>query len=57
MDKSLKYHTLERTSDEAVPALWVEMSFENQKNIICGIAMSLVINGFLVSKQTVLLRR
>ena len=31
------YHILEKTSNEAFQALWIEISFDKNKNIICGI--------------------
>ena len=37
MDESLSYRVLERTSNEAFQVLWAEFSFENKKNVICGI--------------------
>ena len=37
IDESLNYHILEKTSNEAFQALWVEISFDKNKNIICGI--------------------
>jgi len=36
-DNTLDYTVLEKTSSEAFQALWVELHFERQKNIICGI--------------------
>ena len=36
-DESLNYRVLERTSNEAFQVLWAEFSFENKKNVICGI--------------------
>ena len=37
IDESLNYHILEKTSNEAFQALWIEISFDKNKNIICGI--------------------
>ena len=37
IDETLHYTILEKTSNEAFPALWVELSFASKKNIICGI--------------------
>ena len=37
VDNSLNYNVLEKTSHEAFQALWVEISFVNHKNIVCGI--------------------
>ena len=37
IDESLNYRVLERTSNEAFQVLWTEFSFENKKNVICGI--------------------
>ena len=31
------YTSLEKTSNEAFQALWIELSFASKKNIICGI--------------------
>ena len=31
------YRILERISSEAYQALWVELMFENKKNIVCGV--------------------
>ena len=33
----LSYTVLEKISNEAFQALWIEISFVNNKNIICGI--------------------
>ena len=35
--ESLNYTVLEKISDEAFQALWIEISFANNKNIVCGI--------------------
>ena len=35
--ESLQYLILGKTSTEAFQPLWVEISFENKKNVICGI--------------------
>lgn len=32
-----KYSVIERTSNEAFQAMWIEIHFENKKNIVCGI--------------------
>ena len=37
VNQSLNYSVLEKTSNEAFQALWVEMSFVDHKNIVCGI--------------------
>ena len=37
VDQSLNYNVLEKTSNEAFRVLWVEVSFVNHKNIVCGI--------------------
>ena len=35
--ESLNYTVLENVSNEAFQALWIEVSFANNKNIVCGI--------------------
>ena len=37
VDQSINYNVLEKTSNEAFRVLWVEISFVNPKNIVCGI--------------------
>ena len=37
IDSDFKYKVLERTSNEAFQALWVEIHFTNAGNIICGV--------------------
>ena len=37
IDQSLNYRILEKISNEAFQALWAEITFENKKNVICGI--------------------
>ena len=37
IDESLNYHILEKTSNQAFQALWIEISFDKNKDIICGI--------------------
>ena len=37
VDQSITYNVLEKTSNEAFRVLWVEISFVNHKNIVCGI--------------------
>lgn len=37
IDESLNYRILEKISNEAFQALWAEITFENKKNVICGI--------------------
>ncbi|CAB4011272.1 Gag-Pol poly [Paramuricea clavata] len=37
IDETLNYHVLERFSNEAFQAVWIQISFEKEKNIICGI--------------------
>ena len=37
VNQSLNYNVLEKISNEAFQALWVEISFVDHKNIICGI--------------------
>ena len=41
VDQSINYNVLEKTSNEAFRVLWVEISFENHKNIVCGIIYDL----------------
>jgi hypothetical protein len=37
IDKSLKYTIIEKNSNEAFQALWIEIQFTNKPNIICGV--------------------
>ena len=37
VDQSLHYTVLEKTSNEAFQAIWIEISFVNHKNIVCSI--------------------
>lgn len=37
IDESLNFRILEKTSNEAFQALWIEISFVKNKNVICGI--------------------
>ena len=37
IDENLNYTVLEKESHEAFQALWIEISFSKQKNVICGI--------------------
>ena len=37
IEESLNFNVLEKTSTGAFQALWIEISFVNSKNIICGI--------------------
>ena len=37
VDQSINYNVLEKTSNGAFRVLWVEISFVNHKNIVCGI--------------------
>ena len=37
VDQSLAYNVLEKTSNEAFQALWIEIFFVNHENIVCGI--------------------
>ena len=37
IDETLNYKVLEKTSNEAFQALWVEISFVKKKNVICGV--------------------
>ena len=37
IDETLHYTILEKTSNEAFQALWIELRFASKKNIICGI--------------------
>ena len=37
VDETLNYSVLEKVSTESFQALWIEISFANQKNVICGI--------------------
>ena len=36
----MNYTVIERTSNEAFQALWIELQFVKQSNIICGIIYS-----------------
>ena len=40
VDSDFKYEVLEKTSNEAFQALWVEIHFTNAANIICGVIYS-----------------
>jgi hypothetical protein len=40
IDETLNYHVLEQVSNEAFQAVWIQISFEKEKNIICGIIYS-----------------
>lgn len=37
VDETLNYPVLEKVSTESFQALWIKISFVNQKNVICGI--------------------
>ena len=37
IDTAYNYKVVEKTSNEAFQALWVEISFVRKKNIICGV--------------------
>ena len=37
IDETLHYTMLQKTSNEAFQALWIELSFASKKDIICGI--------------------
>ena len=37
VDQSLHYKVVEKTSKKAFQAIWIEISFVNHKNIVCGI--------------------
>jgi len=37
MNHCMNYHIVEKTSNEAFQALWIEISIAKNKNIICGI--------------------
>ena len=37
IDETVNYKVLEKTSNEAFQALWVEISFVKKKNVICGV--------------------
>ena len=37
IDERMNYTVIERTSDEAFQALWIESQFVKQSNIICGV--------------------
>ena len=37
VDQSLNYNVLEKTSNDAFRAVWVEIAFANHKNIVCGV--------------------
>ena len=43
INEDINYTVLERVSREAFQALWVEISLEKQKNVICGIIYRQVI--------------
>ena len=35
--ETLNYKVIEKTSNEAFQALWIEMPFAKKKNVICGV--------------------
>ena len=35
--EALNYKVIEKTSNEAFQALWIEMPFAKKKNVICGV--------------------
>ena len=37
IDETMNYTVIERTSNEAFQALWIELQFAKQSNIICGV--------------------
>ena len=37
IDVTLNYKVIERTSNKAFQALWIEISFVKKKNVICGV--------------------
>lgn len=37
INDKFKYSVIEKTSNEAFQATWIEIRFENKKNILCGI--------------------
>ena len=37
IDETMNYTVIEKTSDEAFQALWIELQFVKQSNIICGV--------------------
>ena len=37
VDETMNYTVIERTSNEAFQALWIELQFVKQSNIICGV--------------------
>ena len=37
IDETMNYTVIERTSNEAFQALWIELQFVKQSNIICGV--------------------
>ena len=37
VDEAMNYTVIERTSNEAFQALWIELQFAKQINIICGV--------------------
>lgn len=40
IDETMNYTVIERTSNEAFQALWIELKFVKQCNIICGVIYS-----------------
>ena len=37
IDETMNYTVIQRTSNEAFQALWIELQFVKQINIICGV--------------------
>ena len=37
IDVNLRYRVIEKTSNEAFQALWIEIEFTKKRNIICGV--------------------
>ena len=46
IDEMLNYKVLEKTSNEAFQALWVEISFVKKKNVICGVMYKTLLTDF-----------
>ena len=47
VDQSLNYNVLEKTSNEAFQRLWLEISFVNHENIVCGIIITSTIRQII----------
>ena len=44
INNKLRYSVLERTTNQSFQALWIDIHFENKKNIICGIFIDNIIH-------------